>query len=778
MSICLLFYQLEFSVILELMFETRIIFQHKSAFHVRQEIFMQKKLKCFSLIVIAVLVCCTTAVIAQTTEFTYQGKLTDTGTAANGQYDFTFRLFDSASGGAQISTDIFIDNVSVSSGIFTVNLDFGTTAFSNGAARFLEISVRTGASTGAFTLLTPRQQIKSAPFAIKSLDSVTATNVSGIVQIENGGTGSATKNFIDLTTNQTAIGGDKTFTGILAGNGSGLTNLNGFNIATGTVNTDQLTNLSVTEAKLNSNVSNRLLAMPGTANVFAGSGAGSSNTGGSFNSFFGTFAGRQNLNGSGNVFFGRHAGDGNDSGSENVFLGHLAGSINSTGSNNTIVGSNANVAAGNFTFATAIGAGSVVSSSNTITMGRNNGADTVFIPGALNVTGNITGTVSNATEAANAAKLGGVNASQYVQTNDSRLSDNRNPTAGSTNYIQNLSTALIQPNSGFSISDTGKANLFDATQYNLLGFPFLSVRGTISTSVGVNAGLNNTGSFNLFLGSSTGFSNTSGAGNTFAGATAGNANVGGGGNSFFGAETGRSNVGGNSNSFYGYNSGVTNVSGSENTLMGWRTDTTANNLFNAAAIGSRATVSQNNSIVLGSIQNVNGCNLIINCDTVKVGIGTTAPQDRLDVNGIIRVSTLGVGGPTQLCLNASNQISNCSSSLRYKNNIDPYSAGLNLVTRLSPITFNWKQSGLKDLGLGAEDVEKIEPLLVTYNAKGEVEGVKYDRVAVVLVNAVQEQQTQIEQQKKLIETQQLQIDALKKLVCDMKPNAEICKEKE
>jgi len=60
-------------------------------------------------------------------------------------------------------------------------------------------------------------------------------------------------------------------------------------------------------------------------------------------------------------------------------------------------------------------------------------------------------------------------------------------------------------------------------------------------------------------------------------------------------------------------------------------------------------------------------------------------------------------------------------------------------------------------------VEKIEPLLVTHNDKGEVEGVKYDRLSVVLINAVKEQQSQIEAQQKLIERQQQEINALRKV---------------
>jgi hypothetical protein len=48
--------------------------------------------------------------------------------------------------------------------------------------------------------------------------------------------------------------------------------------------------------------------------------------------------------------------------------------------------------------------------------------------------------------------------------------------------------------------------------------------------------------------------------------------------------------------------------------------------------------------------------------------------------------------------------------------------------------------GPKDVGI---EVAEVEPLLVTHNDKGEVEGVKYDRISVVLINAIREQQAQI-----------------------------------
>src|SRR5438132_13437257 len=52
-------------------------------------------------IVLAILLSASTA-FAQTSSFTYQGRLTDGGTAANGNYDLQFALFDSLSGGAQL----------------------------------------------------------------------------------------------------------------------------------------------------------------------------------------------------------------------------------------------------------------------------------------------------------------------------------------------------------------------------------------------------------------------------------------------------------------------------------------------------------------------------------------------------------------------------------------------------------------------------------------------------------------------------------------------------
>jgi len=102
---------------------------------------------------------CAGSVLAQGTAFTYQGKLSDGGTAANGNYDLQFALFDAAAGGSQVSATQTLNTVAVSGGIFSVSLDFGAGVFP-GANRYLEISARV---SGGGALRRLRRASRSAP---------------------------------------------------------------------------------------------------------------------------------------------------------------------------------------------------------------------------------------------------------------------------------------------------------------------------------------------------------------------------------------------------------------------------------------------------------------------------------------------------------------------------------------------------------------------------------------------------------------------------------------
>ncbi len=94
----------------------------------------------FRLSLVALIWLITTHVaLAQGTPFTYQGKLTDGGNPSNGTFDFQVKLFDTVTvgTGVQQGGTVIASNVQVTSGIFTVQLDFGSSVFP-GVARFLE----------------------------------------------------------------------------------------------------------------------------------------------------------------------------------------------------------------------------------------------------------------------------------------------------------------------------------------------------------------------------------------------------------------------------------------------------------------------------------------------------------------------------------------------------------------------------------------------------------------------------------------------------------------
>lgn len=127
--------------------------------------------------------------LAQTTAFTYQGRLQSGGAPASGLHDFRFRLYDAATAGTQVGLPVCVDNVGVTNGLFTVQIDFGQ-QFATTAQRFLEIDVR--ADTGlncsnatGFITLGPRQQLTAAPLANHansafSLFATSGTNIPAV----------------------------------------------------------------------------------------------------------------------------------------------------------------------------------------------------------------------------------------------------------------------------------------------------------------------------------------------------------------------------------------------------------------------------------------------------------------------------------------------------------------------------------------------------------------------------------------------------------------------
>ena len=140
-----------------------------------------------------------------------------------------------------------------------------------------------------------------------------------------------------------------------------------------------------------------------------------------------------------------------------------------------------------------------------------------------------------------------------------------------------------------------------------------------------------------------------------------------------------------------------------------------------------------------------------------MGIGTTTPDELLSVNG----SADKAGGGSW----------DTYSDMRLKNVNGSFSDGLNQVMQLRPIRYRYKPvnaMGIRDadehIGVVAQEVQRVIPEAVTQNAKGYLL-VNNDPVIWSMVNAIQQQQREIEAQQKLIREQSR---AMKSLVAEVR----------
>ncbi|HTB82637.1 MAG TPA: hypothetical protein VK742_03200 [Candidatus Sulfotelmatobacter sp.] len=155
---------------------------------------------------------------AQGTAFTYQGRLSDGGSAANGNYDIQFTLFATNVNGIAIAGPVTNVAVNAANGLFLTTVDFGN---AYGGSNWLELAVSTNGAN-AYTTLVPRQQLTPVPFALQAGSAmwVAATNLAGNIADTQ------------LSTNVVFLNGSPSFAGTVSatnfsGNGAGLTNVPG-----------------------------------------------------------------------------------------------------------------------------------------------------------------------------------------------------------------------------------------------------------------------------------------------------------------------------------------------------------------------------------------------------------------------------------------------------------------------------------------------------------------------------------------------------------------------
>ncbi len=119
--------------------------------------------------------------VVQSRAFSYQGVVRDaSGQPISTPTDLEFRLFNHPNlGDGQVGSTITANAVPVANGLFTQNLDFGDVF--NGEARWLEVSVRNPAGSGAFTPVLPRTPILGVPqssYAIRAAIAILAESAT------------------------------------------------------------------------------------------------------------------------------------------------------------------------------------------------------------------------------------------------------------------------------------------------------------------------------------------------------------------------------------------------------------------------------------------------------------------------------------------------------------------------------------------------------------------------------------------------------------------------
>jgi len=314
---------------------------------------------------------------------------------------------------------------------------------------------------------------------------------------------------------------------------------------------------------------------------------------------------------------------------------------------------------------------------------------------------------------------------------------------------------------------------------------FSLTTGTENTAIGFDALYSNTtGDSNTATGSIALSSNTTGVRNTANGFAALNSNMTGERNTATGRAAMTFNTTGNNNTADGHDALFSNTTAIRNTATGsfalFSNTTGPNNtaigyfaLF-ANTTGNSNTASGydallNNTTGIGNIAlgNFAGANLTTGDNNIDVGnvgvagesnairIGTRGTQTATYIAGIMgRTAPMG----TPVFINANGQLGTTPSSARFKDEIKPMDKASEAILALKPVTFHYKKEfdpeGIPQFGLVAEEVEKVNPALITRDPEGRPYTVRYEAVNAMLLN-------EFLKEHRTVQKQQKEVDALR-----------------
>jgi hypothetical protein len=299
--------------------------------------------------------------------------------------------------------------------------------------------------------------------------------------------------------------------------------------------------------------------------------------------------------------------------------------------------------------------------------------------------------------------------------------------------------ALLSNTTGTGNTASGVATLVNNTTGNDnagFGASALSYNTTGSSNTAIGTGtleLNTTGSQNTASGNSALFSNTTGYNNNAMGSQ-----------SLF------LNTTGYYNNAVGYNAMYATTTGYNNNAQGSYALSANTSGYGNNAMGANAFLNLTTGFRNVGVGNNTGTNVLAGAYDTYIGWGAAGTVDETGVtrigNPTYATSTYIAGlnsvvTGAALYVSSSGQVGVLASSERYKTDIATLPAPTDRLGQLRPVSFHLKSEpeGTLQYGLIAEEVAKIYPELVLHDPSGQIQGVRYDELAPLLLSEVQEQ---------------------------------------
>jgi hypothetical protein len=300
------------------------------------------------------------------------------------------------------------------------------------------------------------------------------------------------------------------------------------------------------------------------------------------------------------------------------------------------------------------------------------------------------------------------------------------------------------------------------------GYSLFSNRiGNSNTGMGLNAlRFNTTGSQNVAIGDSASFYSTTGSYNTAVGQSALAFSLSS-YNTAVGAFALYSNTSGAGNTATGLQSLVLNRTGSFNTAHGFNALDGNVTGFGNTAVGANALFfsTGNNNTAIGS----GAGHSITGSGNVCIGEGVVGVAGAINTTWIRNVYASNASGRA-VYVNSDNKLGTLASSRRYKDEIRPMDKASEAILILKPVTFRYKKeidpTAIRQFGLIAEEVAEQNPDLVTRDADGKPETVRYEAVNAMLLNEFLKQHRVVQEQNRRIRQQEAAIVGLKSTVAE------------